>query len=517
MQTPATKSVNILYLISMVLVIILGSYAQMISFSWGLLATEFFLILAPALIFLRIDKHPQKIHLPFKPIGFITVVACLLGGIGLWLFDSMFEAILIGIVGYSPSAGANMLPSTPFQAVLVFLGFAVASPLCEEILFRGVIQTRYGMHYRTVGAITIPAVLFAMYHLRLVGLPALLPIAFFISYVYWRTGSLYASMLVHFGNNLLSALLMVAGSFSLSLPVSLPSLPAALVGIALAVLALVIIRRLNPKPAPVIEPQEARTPIRFRSYWPLLVAVALYIGLASIEAVTAIAGTPPSFSEPPYTESIETHYMITNKGNETVGEVVCRIEPEDKITHMNCRRETEAFELSLGGSFYSGADMLSEINVTWDAEMNLTSLYVSEQFEQGTNDWMVESQGEGLLITVNPTGQESETLTLPANAFVEDEWPWRLSAMEFNPGLYKAQMVTPLTWRESLKNSGPVEQSIRIIITGQESVQTPNGTYTAWHMLTGNGEEAWYAVEEPHTLLRYDGRMFNYLLSEIVN
>ncbi|NUM45516.1 MAG: hypothetical protein HUU38_12500 [Anaerolineales bacterium] len=53
---PSIRSANWLYLLSMLLILTVGTFLQKTSFQWGLLGTEFFLILLPTILFLRANR-----------------------------------------------------------------------------------------------------------------------------------------------------------------------------------------------------------------------------------------------------------------------------------------------------------------------------------------------------------------------------------------------------------------------------------------------------------------------------
>jgi hypothetical protein len=68
-SSPSIFSVNLLYLVTMLLVLVLGAVMQSLHFIWGLIATEALLILLPTVAFLRLRRIPLQEGLRLKPIA----------------------------------------------------------------------------------------------------------------------------------------------------------------------------------------------------------------------------------------------------------------------------------------------------------------------------------------------------------------------------------------------------------------------------------------------------------------
>ncbi len=84
---------------------------------------------------------------------------------------------------------------------LTFLTVAVAAPFLEEIVFRGIILNGFLKNYTPSKAIIWSAVLFGLIHLNPYQfIPAFL-IGLLMGWIYWRTGSLWLCILIHFVNN----------------------------------------------------------------------------------------------------------------------------------------------------------------------------------------------------------------------------------------------------------------------------------------------------------------------------
>lgn len=104
------------------------------------------------------------------------------------------------------SAALKMLSEGPLWACL--LCTVVFAPFFEEWLCRGIILRGLLGKMRPVWAIVLSALVFGLIHANLwQGIPAFF-LALLLGYVYFKTGSLKLTMLMHAVNNLCSVLLM---------------------------------------------------------------------------------------------------------------------------------------------------------------------------------------------------------------------------------------------------------------------------------------------------------------------
>jgi uncharacterized protein len=81
--------------------------------------------------------------------------------------------------------------------LLFFLTAAVAAPLFEEYLFRGFLMPSLMRYFSAGQAIVVSGFIFAAAHLSLSELMPLAVLGIILGYVYYRTGNLRASMLLH--------------------------------------------------------------------------------------------------------------------------------------------------------------------------------------------------------------------------------------------------------------------------------------------------------------------------------
>lgn len=96
---------------------------------------------------------------------------------------------------------------------LIPLAFLIgATPaFCEEVLFRGYVQTRLNRSIGPIAGIVLSSAMFAMFHVDWVHVIAVFPLGVYLGVIAWRSGSLLPAMLAHFVNNAVSVFSVVLG------------------------------------------------------------------------------------------------------------------------------------------------------------------------------------------------------------------------------------------------------------------------------------------------------------------
>ncbi len=81
--------------------------------------------------------------------------------------------------------------------------------ICEELLFRGYVQSRLTKRLPPIVAIGIASAVFAVFHLDPVHVVAVFPIGVWMGWLSFRSGSIFPAMLAHLINNVLAVLTVV--------------------------------------------------------------------------------------------------------------------------------------------------------------------------------------------------------------------------------------------------------------------------------------------------------------------
>lgn len=520
------STANLLFLISMVLVLVLGSIAQSISFSWGLIATELFLILLPTIFFLRKRGIPLREGLRLNPISLPIALLAVALGVSTWVFTIFIDGWMMSISGQvSVALPEGSLPEGPFQSILYVVALAISAPLCEEVLFRGAIQGAYENHRSPAFAISFASLMFAFYHFRLTGLLALIPTAFILGYVVWRTQSLWAGILVHFGVNFTSSMYTLAAINlpDFSLPLTSPWLASA--GLLLALALLLFIRRLSPAPArlPEIGLDEAAAlrpaPIAWLlNYGALVIAGGLYLLVSAASLIPVfypelIAMDGVTFGEAPWTAPEEYRYQVSNYLGEVVGEATCRIEPQGDTVTLTCKRQVQAYEIQLDTGYFSEGAGSQEWFARWDAG-TLALLEYTYTNNGSTPSGYTASLQEGSLV-VDLSEREDESALLPEGALLELEWLWRAVQVSAQPGIsYKVPFTHLMRWDNSQGKSVPLVETELLSVSPLERISVPAGEFETWKVSIGREEAAWYTLSKPYRLVQFDDGMTLYSLAD---
>lgn len=186
---------------------------------WSTLIGQLLFILVPTLILTRLRYgtviKPLRLHLP----AFSQVVVVLIGVFALqqvlqgymllqeqiplppviqrWvdLIKEMFEATYRLLI----------TAENPLEFTLVVFTVAVVPAICEEALFRGLVQRDLESLTSGVRSAVIAGVVFALYHLNPFSLVPLIVLGVAFGLIVYRSGNLILAMLAHFLNNFLAS------------------------------------------------------------------------------------------------------------------------------------------------------------------------------------------------------------------------------------------------------------------------------------------------------------------------
>lgn len=206
-QMPGFGDVVLLLCIVLLLILYVGSYAQMKWGFGGVVVQQLIILLCP-LVYAWYMKSDVKRLFSLQKIRPMGLAGSLLIGIAAFLGALIVGALLVPVFPESADGLTqldNMLTGQP--AYLLVLVVALMPAIGEELLFRGFVMGTLKEKCKPAVAILVTTLIFAAYHMSLIKMFTIGIVGLGLTLVTYKTGSIIASMSVHFLNNLLSVLI----------------------------------------------------------------------------------------------------------------------------------------------------------------------------------------------------------------------------------------------------------------------------------------------------------------------
>ncbi len=205
MKRMTISNVNLLYLFMAVLLITLGYIIQSINSELGLIATEFLLVLLPALLFAIWTRDGMKKIFRLNPLPFregILIVSIAVLFYPVSIMGNLIVVNLLDAIGWYRPIPFPTAENAKEYVLLIF-AVAVSAGICEELLFRGVMMKAYE-RYGPKRAIIATAVLFGFFHFNMQNLIAPIMLGALFGYYVYITDSIFSAILAHSFHNALS-------------------------------------------------------------------------------------------------------------------------------------------------------------------------------------------------------------------------------------------------------------------------------------------------------------------------
>lgn len=199
---PSVSEANVFYLLVGLMLITLGGIAQTREIYTGLLITEYLIILAPTVLYLKFKGYSIKDNLRLNKISFrqgILVVFIIIFSYPIAVF---FNFIGITILNTFTQLRPNPvpIPSTIQEFLLGFFVIAFTPGICEEAMFRGLIMSSY-KKFGKRKAIIYSAILFGVFHFNAQNLLGPIYLGLILGIIAYRTNSLFSTIIGHTVNN----------------------------------------------------------------------------------------------------------------------------------------------------------------------------------------------------------------------------------------------------------------------------------------------------------------------------
>jgi len=231
---PGVLGVNIVYLIVLILMVLtsiiignqdpdmLGTPAYYLK----LFMLEVVLVGGPPLIYMLIFKMNIKevIRLNRIKIGEAAlVVGMAVLGYGVIIMINMIWYWVVSHLG--TPIGQELPPVTNgSQFLMAVLAIGLVPAVIEEFLFRGLIIRGYE-RFGSTAAIVITGILFGILHIQLMSIPSIILLGIVITYVVYRTNSIFAGIIYHFVHNTISVFFLFMQNIMLKFAGGLEAIP----------------------------------------------------------------------------------------------------------------------------------------------------------------------------------------------------------------------------------------------------------------------------------------------------
>ena len=232
---------------------------------------------------------------------------------------------------------------------------------------------------------------------------------------------------------------------------------------------------------------------------------ALPIAILLLMAVVAgcqqtKVGTQDVVSNIPWPDHEETHYILQKRDGTEVGRGSLMIERDGPNYKLSTNFE---------GTKASGTD-----NTTLLAEgTTLKPLSMTRVIQNKDQESRVEALYENgaVGITASNKGKgRKNAFSVPEHSYDKEESLFLWRTIPFSAG-YIASYTSVVT-NEGKKGTATVS------VSGQETVDVPAGHFDAWLVVIRSSnlrQLAWYAVQPPHYLIRYDNGDLVFLLEKL--
>lgn len=207
----------ILYIVSLLLLLIisgilLGVFNAPILYLQ--IYTEIFAILLPVLLFAKSwNKQKIKETFSFRRVKALPLIIIAIVGVPLNILCGYIQQLTIVLFNLNietyTKLGEGLICHNVQDYIVSFLGMVFLAAFCEEMLFRGYIQTAYVKKIGASWGIFLTAILFSAYHLDMGGFFSRILLGLWFGLLFVRFGSIWPAIIAHAVNNFFAAIITI--------------------------------------------------------------------------------------------------------------------------------------------------------------------------------------------------------------------------------------------------------------------------------------------------------------------
>jgi membrane protease YdiL (CAAX protease family) len=200
-RLPAVDEAIILFGVSLLLLFYVSPEWRARGLFAQLLGNELLLILAPALLFALVARWNWRETFALRPARVAALAGGALLGAGLapWVQLVMVLQNMVWPGESETSQATTKLIVAALKAhpYLTIVGVGLLAGVCEELFYRGPLQTAFVRKLPPMAGIILVGVLFGAIHMDVHGLPVRAALGILLGWIVWRTGSIYPAMVAH--------------------------------------------------------------------------------------------------------------------------------------------------------------------------------------------------------------------------------------------------------------------------------------------------------------------------------
>ncbi|MBR6404142.1 MAG: ABC transporter permease [Eubacterium sp.] len=201
--------------------LLVGSILQLEFGVVGVFASQMIILMLPLAFAIYTKKNLKKTY-SIKGFRITDIVAAILLYSGVFIFENIVSNLISVLFPQQYEATDIGLEQTLMGDNIWFtiLVVALAPAICEELLFRGFIQSGFKNKYRPVTGIILVSLVFGAYHTSFIRFIPTAMLGGCFAVILYYTESIFLTMIMHFINNTLAVLFMYyPGFFERTFPI----------------------------------------------------------------------------------------------------------------------------------------------------------------------------------------------------------------------------------------------------------------------------------------------------------
>ncbi|GMW02881.1 MAG: hypothetical protein AMXMBFR84_40170 [Candidatus Hydrogenedentota bacterium] len=197
---PTLSTAFLLFTICGLLLFYVGTVVQSRYALYGVAMTQWLLFLAPTVLilwYMRVDlKASLHLRMP-SPFALLAGVLIAAGWLIIQLQLGFLQQRIFTVPEEFAEAMRDMLDIQGAPLVLLLFATAVSPAICEELLFRGAILSAFRRRFPMWICVIAVGILFGVAHLSVYRVMLTAASGMLLTYLVWRSRSIWVSMLVH--------------------------------------------------------------------------------------------------------------------------------------------------------------------------------------------------------------------------------------------------------------------------------------------------------------------------------